>query len=356
MRVSLARGWTARASKAFAILCVLSAGGLSLPAHAAEAAKPPSMAINVGQISDSVAFFPIFVAKKQGFFAQHGLQVGDIPLLGTGAKLAAALQSGSIDVAGGNGTDPLNLYRANKGTRMIAQLVNTYYVDIIVGPSFVGAAPTAPLSDKIRALKGKKIGVTGPGSGTQALVDYLLGLQGMKSSTDATLVSLGSNMTGALGALKTKRVDALSFPQPVGEQAEATHIGEIYISPTRGDVPQISHMVHGVVFTTQSVLDEKGPQVRAFVQGIADAESYIHKADLTAVRALFKDYRPTMDDATIDRLLAILRSEIPSQPRISKAEFDAEVQFNLKSGLITQAPDYATMVPSKWIDSAVGGH
>ncbi|CAM5201883.1 hypothetical protein CDEF62S_04429 [Castellaniella defragrans] len=260
MRVSLARGWTARASKAFAILCVLSAGGLSLPAHAAEAAKPPSMAINVGQISDSVAFFPIFVAKKQGFFAQHGLQVGDIPLLGTGAKLAAALQSGSIDVAGGNGTDPLNLYRANKGTRMIAQLVNTYYVDIIVGPSFVGAAPTAPLSDKIRALKGKKIGVTGPGSGTQALVDYLLGLQGMKSSTDATLVSLGSNMTGALGALKTKRVDALSFPQPVGEQAEATHIGEIYISPTRGDVPQISHMVHGVVFTTQSVLDEKGPR------------------------------------------------------------------------------------------------
>ncbi|HEX7388204.1 MAG TPA: ABC transporter substrate-binding protein [Castellaniella sp.] len=332
-------------------------GAFALPAaHAADAAKPPSLSLNVGQISDSVAFFPIFVAKKQGYFAKHDLHVGDIPLLGTGAKLAAALQSGSIDVAGGNGTDPLNLYRVNKDTRMIAQLVNTYYVDIITGPSFSGAPETATLADKIKSLKGKKIGITGPGSGTQALVDYLLGLQGMKSSTDVTLVSLGSNMTGALGALKTQRVDALSFPQPVGQQAEATHIGNIYISPTRGDVPEISHMVHGVVFTTQGVIDKKGPQVRAFVLGVADAEHFIHSADPQAVRALFKAYRPTMSDATIDRLLSILRTEIPAQPGISQAEFDAEVQFNLQSGLIKEAPTYATMVPSKWLASVLGGH
>ena len=356
MNANLARPWIRRASGLLVVLAGLASGLALTPAQAADAAKAPSLSINVGQISDSVAFFPIFVAKKQGFFAKHDLHVGDIPLLGTGAKLAAALQSGSIDVAGGNGTDPLNLYRVNKDTRMIAQLVNTYYVDIITGPSFTGAAVSAPLAEKIKSLRGKKIGVTGPGSGTQALVDYLLGLQGMKSSTDVTLVSLGSNMTGALGALKTERVDALSFPQPVGQQAEATHIGEIYISPTRGDIPQISHMVHGVVFTTQGVIDKKGPQVRAFVQGIADAEHYIHTADAQAVRALFKAYRPTMADATIDRLVAILRTEIPAQPGISQAEFDAEVQFNLKSGLIHEAPDYTTMVPSKWLGSVLGGH
>lgn len=324
---------------------------LLLPAPA----PAQSMTLKVGQISDSIAFFPIYVAKQQGFFKQHDLQVGDIPLLGTGAKLAAALQSGSIDVAGGNGTDPLNLYRANKGTRMIAQLVNTYYVDIITGPSFSGPPATAALADKIQALKGKKIGITGPGSGTQALVNFLLGTAGMKSATDVTLVSLGSNMTGALGALKTGRVDALSFPQPVGQQAEATQIGHIYISPARGDIPQLKTVVHGVVFTTQSVLDAKGPSVAAFVRGIADAEQFIHQADPAAVRALFKTYRPTMNDATIDRLLSILRSEIPPTPAISQGEYDREVKFNLDSGLITEAPDYATMVPAQWIQSALGG-
>lgn len=336
-------------------LAVLFSGLLPRAAQAQDGAKPPRMTLQVGQISDSIAFFPIFVAKKQGFFAKHDLQVGDIPLLGTGAKLAAALQSGSVDVAGGNGTDPLNLYRANKSTRMIAQLVNTYYVDIITGPSFSGDPKSAPLADRIKALKGKKIGVTGPGSGTQALVDFLLGMQGMRSSTDVTLVSLGSNMTGALGALKTGRVDALSFPQPVGQQAEATHVGAIYISPARGDIPQLKRVVHGVVFTTQSILDHKSAAVTAFVRGIADAEQFIHSADAQSVRALFKAYRPTMSDATVDRLLAILRTEIPATPGISQTEFDGEVQFNLRSGLIKEAPDFATMVPTQWLNAALGG-
>ncbi|TAN31027.1 MAG: ABC transporter substrate-binding protein, partial [Castellaniella sp.] len=169
-------------------LTALLSGLAPLAAQAQDGVNQPRMTLQVGQISDSIAFFPIFVAKKQGFFAKHDLRVGDIPLLGTGAKLAAALQSGSIDVAGGNGTDPLNLYRANKGTRMIAQLVNTYYVDIITGPSFSGPQASASLAERIQGLKGKKIGVTGPGSGTQALVDFLLGMQGMHSSTDITLV------------------------------------------------------------------------------------------------------------------------------------------------------------------------
>lgn len=318
-------------------------------------AQDPALTLKVGQISDSIAFFPIFVARQQGFFKQRGLEVGDIPLLGTGAKLAAALQSGSIDVAGGNGTDPLNLYRANKGTRMIAQLVNTYYVDIITGPSFSGPPASASLQEKVQALKGRKIGITGPGSGTQALVNFLLGTAGMKSATDVTLVSLGSNMTGALGALKTGRVDVLSFPQPVGQQAEATKIGNIYISPARGDIPQLKTVVHGVVFTTQDILDAKGPAVTAFVRGIADAEHFIHQGDSKAVRALFKAYRPTMNDDTVDRLLAILRAEIPKTPAISQEEYDGEVKFNLDSGLITEAPDYATMVPAQWIRSALEG-
>jgi len=336
------------------LLAVLAVTWAALSPPAAQA-ESPAMTLKVGQISDSIAFFPIFVARQQGFFKQHDLQVGDIPLLGTGAKLAAALQSGSIDVAGGNGTDPLNLYRANKNTRMIAQLVNTYYVDIITGPSFSGAPASASLHDRIQALKGKKIGITGPGSGTQALVSFLLGTAGLTSATDVTLVSLGSNMTGALGALKTGRVDALSFPQPVGQQAEATGIGHIYISPARGDIPQLRTVVHGVVFTTQSVLDEKGPETAAFVRGIADAERFIHQADPQAVRALFKAYRPTMGDDTVDRLLTILRAEIPPTPAISQGEFDREVKFNLDSGLIHEAPDYATMVPTAWIQAALDG-
>jgi len=343
--------------QAMKYLPILALTTITIPMCSLAAApmQQPTMTLKVGQISNSIAFFPIFVAKQQGYFAQHGLHVGDIPLLGTGAKLAAALESGSIDVAGGNGTDPLNLYRVDKSTQMIAQLINTYYVDIVTGPSFSGPPVSASLDTRIRSLKGKKIGITGPGSGTQALVDFLLRRVKLNGRTDVTLVSLGSNMTGALGALETKRVDALSFPQPVGEQAEASKIGSIYISPARGDIPELKHVVHGVVFTTGKQMRTKGAEIKAFVSGIADAERFIHTARDSQVEQLFHQYRPTMSDATISRLLPTLRSEVPENPAIGEVEFNGEVKFNLVSGLIPSAPSYSEMVPSKFIEAAIQG-
>ena len=124
------------------------------------------MRLNVGQISNSVAFFPIFVAENQGYFKAEGLTLGDRPRLGTGAKLAAAVQAGSIDVAGGVMTDAFNLYKINAKTRVVGALVDEYYVDIIAGTGIPSSLDGAPLAERVKALRGKKIGITGPGSGT----------------------------------------------------------------------------------------------------------------------------------------------------------------------------------------------
>jgi len=93
-------------------------------------------------------------------------------------------------------------------------LVAEYYVDIIVGKGFAGGGSS--IEGKTKALAGKNIGITGPGSGTEALVNYLFGLVNLDSKSDATLVNLGSVSSAALGALKSGRVDALAFFQPIG--------------------------------------------------------------------------------------------------------------------------------------------
>ena len=148
-------------------------------------------------------------------------QEADEARLGTGAKVAAALKSGSIDLGAGVLTDCFNLARVDDKTRLVADLVDRYYVDVVVGTSFDGPPVSAPLDQRIRALRGKKIGITGPGSGTEALVTYLFHRVGMNPQTDAELVNLGSTSTAALGALKSHRVDALSFFQPIAQQAAA---------------------------------------------------------------------------------------------------------------------------------------
>ncbi|KAA9166820.1 ABC transporter substrate-binding protein [Amycolatopsis acidicola] len=318
-------------------LKALSATPLLLAAGCAtrESTTPPGV-LNVGQISDSVAFLPLFIAEKQGYFTQEGVTLGERPRLGTGAKVAAALKSGSIDLGAGVITDAFNLAKIDNGTRITTSLVTEYYVDIVVPPSF---PEPESLEQKVTALLGRNIGITGPGSGTEALVDYLFTSIGRNAATDATLVNLGSATTSAIGALKTKRVDALAFFQPIAQQAAAAGVGRTFISPARGDVPSLRGALHGVVFSTQKLLNRKKNELAGFQRAIARALADIH-GDQAKVRSLLGQYLKGTDGKALDALIPILRQEVPASPDVQRAAYDTARSFHLTSGLVKKAPEY----------------
>ncbi|MBE1537702.1 ABC transporter substrate-binding protein [Actinomadura algeriensis] len=321
------------------LVLVLTAAGC-----ASRTSTTPPGVLNVGQISNSIAFFPLFIAEKKGYFAQEGVKLGDRPRLGTGAKVAAALKSGSIDVGAGVLTDALNLARIDDGTQLVANLVDKYYVDIIVSENWDGPPVSAPLDERIRALKGKKIGITGPGSGTEALVTYLFQRVGMRSDTDVELVNLGAKATSAIGALKAGRVDALSFFQPIAQQAEAAGAGNLYISPSRGDIPGFEKTAHGVVFTTQKLMDKKSKEIAAFQRAIARAEADIRERP-EEIPGLLAEYNKATDPAAREALVPILREEVPDQIGFTREAIDTALEFHRTTGLVERLPRYEEIVP-----------
>jgi len=214
------------------------------------------------------------------------------------------------------------------------------------------SADSAPVSERVAALKGKKIGITGPGSGTEALVKYLFHQAGLDATRDATLVNLGSDTSAALGALSQHRVDLLSFPQPVGQLAAAAGTGRIYISPAGGDVPELKNATHGVIITTQSVIDQKGKAVAAFLRGVAKSQALIH-TDAAATGSLLAEFQNTLKPETVQALATILQQEIPESPQPPQSGFDASVAFHKQTGLIADAPGFAEIVPVDWIKSAL---
>jgi NitT/TauT family transport system substrate-binding protein len=300
--------------------------------------------LNIGQISNSAAFLPLFIAERNGYFAQEGITLGERPRLGTGAKVAAALKSGSIDLGAGVITDAFNLADTDPSARVVSSLVTEYYVDIVVGNGFSAPPENASTSDKVASLVGKKIGITGPGSGTEALVNYLFRSIGKNAATESTLVNLGSETTAALGALRSNQVDALAFFQPVGQQAEAAGLGRIFISPARGDVPALRGALHGVVFSTESLLNRKTEEVAGFQRAIGRALQDIH-GDPANLRTLLGGYLENTPPPALDTLIPILRQEVPPVPAVTRASFDTAAKFHLDSGLIKKAPAYDTMVP-----------
>jgi NitT/TauT family transport system substrate-binding protein len=316
----------------------------------------PDMSLHVGQISNAIGYFPFYVADKQGFFKAQGLNIGDRPLLGTGAKLAAAIESGSIDVGGGVITDAFNLQKADTTTRVIGSLINSNYVDLIVSKKFMQETHltvSSSLAEKIQALRGKKIGITGPGSGTEALVTYLFKQQGLDVQKSTELVSLGSSNTAVLGALSAGRVDALSFFSPIGQAAETQGIGTILISPDRGDIPSMQGELHGVFYTRQNVIKAKSQAIQAFIRAIAQAETYIHSNPEQSL-ALLTTYLQLGPDVA-KSAWATLQPILAQSPQISQQAYDTAVQFHMQAGLIKTAPAYDDLISSSTIDSSLQG-
>jgi NitT/TauT family transport system substrate-binding protein len=318
------------------VLKAFAATPLLLAGCATRYSTTPLGVLNVGQISDSVAFLPLFMAERQGYFAAEGLRLGERPRLGTGAKVAAALKSGSIDLGAGVLTDAFNLAKIDDGTRIVTSLVTEYYVDVVVPPSF---PEPATLTDKVATLVGKRIGITGPASGTEALVNYLFTSIGRNAATDSILVNLGGVATAAIGALKAGRVDALAFFQPIAQQAAAANAGRTFISPARGDVPALGGALHGVVFSTEKLLDRKRTEIAAFNRAMTRALADIH-GDPGQARALLGQYLKGSDPKALDALVPILRREVPATPEVRRAPYDVARAFHLTSGLVRKAPTY----------------
>jgi ABC-type nitrate/sulfonate/bicarbonate transport system substrate-binding protein len=337
--------------------CGSSASSSSPPAGgAASSSGTASLTLSYGQVSNSIAFFPVYVAEHEGYFAAEHLTVGPrpFPVLGTGAKVAAALAGGSIDVGGSVMTDAFNLSKANQSPEVIGALVNAYYIDIVVSKKVPVAPASASLVQKVKSLKGLKIGITGPGSGTSALITYLFDQAGMNPQTDATLVNLGGNSTAALDALKSGQVDAVSYAQPLGQEAALTGVGSIYISPSRGDIPALAGDVQGVIFTNSAVLASKKQAIQAFVTGVAKAEELIHTGSAATVGQLLTDYLPTLTPAMVAAIIPLLHAEVPATPAISSQAYQVAANFHKSTGLFPNPPSYGSIVDSSLISAAIG--
>jgi NitT/TauT family transport system substrate-binding protein len=315
----------------------------------------PDMNLNVGQINDSINFFPFYVAEQLGYFKAQGLTLGERPRLQTGPKVVAALKAGSIDIGGGVMTDVFGMARVDKSAKIIGALTNGYVVDVVMSNQFeqqTHLTEASPLAAKVEALRGKKIGITGPGTGTEALLTYLFRQQGMNAQKDATLISLGSDNTAALAALRNNRVDALSFFSPIGQAAKVQGIGDILISPDNGDVPGLRGDVHGLFFTRQSVIDAKPKAIQAFIRAVAQAEAYIQK-NPDNTKTLLNSYLKLGPSVTS----AVYTATSPvwaQKPQLSQSSYNVALQFHLKAGLVKSAPPrYDDLVATSTINSAL---
>lgn len=188
-----------------------SAGALVVAALAAPAvrAKPKleksKLALAVG---GKAAFYylPLTISDQLGFFKAEGLDI-EISDFAGGARALQAVVGGPADVCSGEYEHTINLQSKNQMFQ--AFVLQGRAPQIAFGVS----VRNMPNYKTIADLRGKKIGVSAPGSSTNMMANLVLSRGGVRSS-DVSFIGVGT-AAGALSALRLGQIDAISNTDPV---------------------------------------------------------------------------------------------------------------------------------------------
>lgn len=252
--------------------------------------------------STSFAWLPLYVADGAGFFEKEGLEV-EIINVKDGAVVVTAILNGDADVAGVGGNSVFAARAAGQPVKLLSPM-NTEYTSTIFGRKEVfaklGITAKSTLEEKIRALKGLKIGVISFNGGQHTMFRFLFAKYANGAEVDkvAEVVPIGDS-ANTLAAMRRGSIDVSAFSPPVAEKAVADGYGVILVDTIGGDVPETRGMVFTAMAVTEAALKNRSAKLAAFVRALNSADLLI-QSDIAAAGVAARKHLKAMDSELYD--------------------------------------------------------
>ncbi len=282
---------------------------------------------------------PLYVAVDQGFFAKNkiDMRVSDLP---AGSLEAPAVINGDIDVADVGFNDIANLKAQGKNMIAIYDLLTRVTMDFVVSNKFLkdhNLSTSQPLQDRLKGMKGMKIGITAPGAPTDVFARYYLKQAGYNPDTDAQIIRIGS-AGGLLAALKTGQIDAYMLSAPSPEQVEQQGFGTILIKSSAGQVPDLAKFYYVVLGVRADWAQQNPAVVKAYVKSIQQANDWMRSHHDETVKILQKTF-PSTDPATLALGYDSLLGSISKDGKFDAKNVQSTVDLYKQYGVVTSSPD-----------------
>ena len=254
-------------------LLSLAPAALAAPvfiAHA-QALEKPKTTIAVGG-KNLLYYLPLTIAEQRGYFKAEGLDPTIVDFAG-GSRALQAVIGGSADVVSGAFEHTLNMQA--KGQKLRAFVLQGRAPQVVLGVN----PKTMPGFKSVADLKGKKIGVTAPGSSTNVMANFVLAKAGIKP-TDVSFIGVGAS-SGAVAAMRSGQIDAISNLDPVITLLQRS--GDLKIVSDTRVVPEADKVFGGpmpaaCLYAKSDFVDKNPATVQALTNAIVRADRWIQGA------------------------------------------------------------------------------
>jgi ABC-type nitrate/sulfonate/bicarbonate transport system substrate-binding protein len=277
--------------------CLLIIGGLFTNTEA--------RTVHIAVPTLSMVVIAFTAAKEKGYYREEGLDVDLVVMRDTLG--ISALIGGNVDFASMSGAGL---------TAILGGVPLRFTFSSFYRPMFWIYAK--PEIQDIKALKGRRIGVTGLGSGPDNLLRETLKRNGLEAGRDAVILALGLPSTVAT-ALRTGTVDAATISPPFNFAVKDAGFREL-VSFLKEDFVELqgSILLHERIFQSDPGLVEKF--VRGTVKGLRYARE--NKAGTIPILLRYMKIKEDLAGQYYDQVRPIMTTDGTASADLQKKYLD----------------------------------
>ncbi|HLH24294.1 MAG TPA: ABC transporter substrate-binding protein [Chloroflexota bacterium] len=306
--------------------------GAAAPATAAETSPTPGelRKVRLAYGFVSTTDIPMWVADDQGIWQKYGLSI-DATLLQSSAQIAPAMAAGEVDVALTAGAGVVDIDLAGGEQKLISSLQSEMSF-------FVHAQPDI---HSVEDLRGKQIGITRRGSGTNLAADIVLDKAGLAAGPDVAIQELGT-VQSELSALTSGQIAAVVLSAPTNFLAE------------RQGYPLIARLSdyhvpysQGALAATRGTLTDRYELIRDFTKAFVEALGVAKRDPALAKRVLGANTQTT-DQDLLDKSYALWLEELDPtlQPSLAAVQTVLDQRAD-------ERPNAKTANPKDFVDTRI---
>src|SRR6266516_675394 len=198
---------------------LLSACGSSYGSGSSSSSGTTQVKIMVGGLSKQI-YLPNMLTQQLGYFKQEGLEVTLIDEA-SGQSSENEVLAGQVDAGSGSYNHTIELQASGK------QMQSVVLLNVAPGEAEIVSAKAASQIHSVSDLKGKNLGVTELGSGTQTLTTALLHKVGI-TTDQVHFVPVGAGDT-FIAALQQGKIDAGMTTEPTISRILSSGVGKVLV-------------------------------------------------------------------------------------------------------------------------------
>ncbi|HUK61396.1 MAG TPA: ABC transporter substrate-binding protein [Stellaceae bacterium] len=246
---------------------------------------------------------PVNVGDELGIFRKHGLALKILDF-NSGSKMAQAVAAGSIDLADGAGSE-MALIAKGAPMKAVCEDEGTF-------PFLSVGVPVDSAVTSAADLKGRKMGVSSPGSLTDWLAQELARKEGW-GPDDLKRVGIGSGTASVTAAFRDHLVDADISATSLFLNMEEKKIGRLLIPVTdfEGDAAA------GMIYASDRLITANPGAIRAFLAGWLETIRYMraHKAETVKIESGITGFSPAVMGREYDLTIGMFKDDCRFDPQ-----------------------------------------